>query len=143
MDRAGKLADRAVSLGDGHPFLPYFQVAAALAAYRRGEFQTSIERCDKALNDKVTVAITENTQEALEDPYRDLHAHYIRAMALARLGKRAEAKQTRDKASAMIQELRKERGKNSYAWHDWAICEMLEQEAERTLAEPANTKPAP
>jgi tetratricopeptide (TPR) repeat protein len=144
LDLACELADRSVSGGQNESFLPYYRTVAALACYRRGQYQKSVEFCDLALTEKAKVKITEMTTEELNDPYRDVQVHFIKSMALSRLGKSTEAKQIHDKGIELQRDLYQgsEKAIAIYGWHDMAIGELLQKECERVLAEPPKA-PAP
>ena len=96
-----------------------------MAACRRGDYRATIEWCDKALTKE-----TENIR------HRNSQAYYIRAIALARLGQAAEAKASLEKADEILQKMREASSSEGDGWHDLAICELLQREAQQLLEEP-------
>jgi tetratricopeptide (TPR) repeat protein len=121
---ASRLAERAMTLHPNHWVIPFAHVAAALAAYRRGEFRASVEWCDKAL-----------ARESEKVWFRNAQAHFIRALSESRLGNSAEAHAAYDKAAAILTSVQAAARPNSVGepWHDFAICEVLQQEARQVL----------
>src|SRR5262249_40896003 len=124
LDAVSRLAERAVTLDPKHWVLPYAYVAAALAAYRRGEYPATIDWCDKAL-----------AKESENIWFRNVPAYFICALALGRLGKDAKARVAFDKATAILKSVQAAAKPNRVAepWHDFAICELLQQEAQQAF----------
>jgi tetratricopeptide (TPR) repeat protein len=114
------LADRVVALTRGHWVEPWAQATGGLAAYRREHFVDAVARADRCL------------AQGPGDWNRELPAHLVRAMALARLGRQDAAGAALAKASDLYRTNvtnlvgRPEGG----GWHDLVICEVLRREAE-------------
>jgi tetratricopeptide (TPR) repeat protein len=114
------LADRAVAMARGHGVLPWAEVTRGLAAYRREQFADAVAWADRCL------AWDQRSWN------RELPAHLVRALALARLGRHAEA----GAALARTSDLYRTTVANPAVraaggdWHDQVICEVLRREAE-------------
>ncbi len=132
LSSASRLADRAIAQAGKQPVLTWAQVTAAMAAYRRGDFQTSVDCCDKAL-----------AKESDGVRYRNAQAYYLRAAALAGSGKIAIARMSLKKADAILEEIEADVKKNNWrdAWHDVAMCEILQKEVQPLFAETPKTQP--
>jgi hypothetical protein len=125
------LADRAVALARGHGVLPWVEATRALAAYRREQFADAVAWADRCL------ARGPGSWNC------ELPAHLVRALALSRLSRRAEAGAALARASDLYRTnvanpaVRAAGGD----WHDQVICEVLLREAEAAFLDwdfPAN-----
>jgi len=125
-----RLANRAVTADPNHWIVPFAQVAMAMAAYRNGQFFECVEWSEKALR-------APNEEELW---FRSAEAHYLRALALVRLGKSLEAKAALDDAAAIVKHARAAANTNGppEPWHDFAICELLQREAEESINSSSN-----
>jgi hypothetical protein len=75
---------------------------------------------------------------------RYAEALFVRSMALTRTGNQAAAKSAFDRASAILtdaQAIARTRPVVDAAWHDFAICELLQAESEQ-LAQHATARTA-
>jgi tetratricopeptide (TPR) repeat protein len=119
-ESACDLADRAVAMARGHWVRPWAESTQGLAAYRRERFTDAVAWADRCL------------ARAPGDWNRELPAHLVRAMALARLGHRDEARAAQARASDLYRAtVAKPGGRAQGAgWHDQVICEILRREAE-------------
>jgi tetratricopeptide (TPR) repeat protein len=126
---ASRLTEKALTLDEKHWVIPFSQVAAAMAAYRRGDFGGSIDWSNKAL-----------ARESDNVWFRNAEAHFVRALALGRLDRVAEAKAAYQKADEILknaQAAARAREVVDPAWQDFAICEVWRQEAATLLKIPA------
>jgi hypothetical protein len=129
-DAACDLADRGVAMARGHWVQPWTEVTKGLAEYRRGRFADAVAWADRCLS------------RGPGNWNREIPAHLVRAMALARLGHPDEARA----ASAMACIIYRTRAVHTADpapggdWHDHVICEILRREAQALLLDP--TSPA-
>jgi tetratricopeptide (TPR) repeat protein len=114
------LADRAVAMAQGHWVEPYAKATRGIAAYRRAQFADTVAWADLCL------------ARGPDSWNRELPAHLVRAMALARLGRRNEAGAALARASDLYRtKVAKPGGRAEGGdWHDGVICEVLWREAE-------------
>jgi tetratricopeptide (TPR) repeat protein len=105
-------------------------VAAAMTAYRRGEYRAAIEHCDLAL-----------TKESENIWFRNAQSLFVRALALGQLGQTIEARLSFDKADAIFNSMRPISPSTPIPepWNDFAICEILRREAEKSITLGPNT----
>ena len=85
-----RLAERAVELGQGSAYLPYYQMALGMAQYRQGDFSSA----EKTLAALVPAGLPEGIVAGTSAFYR--------VMALSRLGRHAEARTLFDSAAAVL-----------------------------------------
>jgi tetratricopeptide (TPR) repeat protein len=127
--RAQVLAERAVLLGEKgkEEFLPYYQLTAALAAYRAGDLKTARELVAKALS-----------EEDLDVNIQAL-ARVQLAMIEYRVGDAVKARTTLTEARRLSEKLVKtsvgnlEQNYWQNWWHDWLILQILLEEAAATI----------
>jgi tetratricopeptide (TPR) repeat protein len=119
-EAACDLADRAVALAQGHWVRPWAEATRGLAAYRRAHFADAVAWADRCL------------ARGPGDWNRELPSHLVRAMALARLGRRDEAGASLARASDLYRTRVANPGRpaGGGGWHDQVICEVLRREAE-------------
>ena len=124
LSSASRLADRAVNLDSQHWVMPFSYVAAGLVSFRRGDFRSCVDWCDRAL-----------TKEFDDGWFRSGQAFAIRAMAHARLGQDAEALVDLERAKSILLRMHHEAKNNGVRgwWNDLAICELLGDEATQAL----------
>ena len=113
------LADRAVAMAQGHWVVPWAEATRGLAAYRRAQFADAVAWADRCL------------ARGPGDWNRELPAHLVRAMALARLGRRDAAGAALARASDLYRtKVANPVGRAAGGdWHDQVICEVLRREA--------------
>jgi tetratricopeptide (TPR) repeat protein len=116
-------ADRAVTraAADRHWVLPWAQIAKGLAEYRLGNYTAALEWAEKSLASKLT------------DYSIIVPGNALKAMAQARLGQAAEARDSLTKAR-LIQGNVPTPLHRIVAWHDWYMHEFMIREAEAALA---------
>jgi serine/threonine protein kinase/tetratricopeptide (TPR) repeat protein len=119
-EAACDLADRAVAMARGHWVVPWAEATRGLAAYRRERFADAVAWADRCL------------ARGPGDWNRELPSHLVRAMALARLGRRDEAGAALARASDLYRtKVANPAGRaREGEWHDQVICEVLRREAE-------------
>ena len=114
-----RVAERAVANSQEHLVLGDAQLVRSLAAYRAGDSAAALRWADLCLS---------------EGPCawnRDVPVRFVRAMALAGLGRTADARATVAKAAAIERSQRPEPGTPEYVnlWHDRLVCDLLRTEA--------------
>ncbi len=117
---AFRLAERAVANGRGHWILPWARFARSLAAFRSGDTADTLRWADLTLSEG-------------PGPWNCVvPAHLLRAMALAKLGRTAEARAALAKADEIDRSQRPKPGTPEHAslWHDRMFCDRLRAEAE-------------
>jgi hypothetical protein len=107
-------------MAQDHWVQPWAEATRGLAAYRREHFTNAVAWSDRSL---------------LGEPghwNRELLAHLVRALALARLGCRDEAHAALARASDLYRTKVANPGGRAAGgdWHDQVICEVLRREAE-------------
>jgi Tetratricopeptide repeat len=114
------LADRAVARAQGHWVQPWAEATRGLAAYRRERFSDAVAWADRCL------------ARGPGDWNRELPSHLVRAMALARLGRRDAAGAAWAQSSDLYRTKVANPGGRAAGgdWHDQVICEVLRREAE-------------
>jgi tetratricopeptide (TPR) repeat protein len=122
-EAACDLADRAVAMAEGHWVRPWAEATRGLAAFRRGRFADAVAWADRCL------------ARGPGDWNRELPAHLVRAMALARLSRLDEARGALARASDLYQtQVANPGGRAAKVdWHDRVSCEVLRREAEADL----------
>lgn len=125
LEAACGLAEKAVSVDADHWVLPFAQQSAALAAYRRGDWQGAVEWCHRTLE-----------KESEGAWFLNAAALFIRASALLQLDRPDSA--AADYAQGVeILELARTRALARDTvdpkWHEIAICELLRAETEIAL----------
>ena len=124
LEMLGKLADAAVSLGQNHRYLAYFQFAQGLAQYRRGQFREAI------VTQRIVVA-------ASGVPEREVQAFAVLAMAHQHLGQSSEAHAALARGEEMGTALPPNSDDDDLGgnWQDVLIAKLLLQEAKTLLDE--------
>jgi Flp pilus assembly protein TadD len=119
-EAACDLADRAVAMAQDHWVRPWAEATRGLAAFRRGRFADAVAWADRCLS------------RGPGDWNREIPAHLVRAMALARLGRLDEARVALARASDLYQTKVANPGGQAAKvdWHDRVTCEVLRREAE-------------
>jgi tetratricopeptide (TPR) repeat protein len=119
-----KLADLAVTKGQGEAALPMFQLCKSLAEYREGHFEGAIEWAQKALQSNSPIVKAETFP--------------VCAMAYYRLGRTAEARSALAKGAEMTNgKIPDAKGSDlGVDWRDWIVAHSLMIEA-RNLIEGA------
>jgi tetratricopeptide (TPR) repeat protein len=119
-EAACDLADRAAAMAQGHWVRPWAEATRGLAAYRRAQLADAVAWADRCL------------ARGPGDWNRELPARLVRAMALARLGRRDEAGAALASASDLYRtKVANPAGRaEGGGWHDQVICEVLRREAE-------------
>ena len=112
---AARLADVAVANGKEHWVLPYARMTRSLAAYREGDLPAALSWADLCLSDRKSSWDCK------------IPAHLVRSMALARLGRPAEARDALAKAEDIRRTQPPKPGTPEYAAH---------------MARPADLRPA-
>jgi WD40 repeat protein/tetratricopeptide (TPR) repeat protein len=122
LNAAAKLADIAVTKGEGHPYFAFFEFAKGLAEYRQGHFDSAADWMQKVLTN-------------LDADYRDVQAYLVLAMAQYRSGKLQESRAALDNAVKIIDtKLPKlESGDIGDTWSDWIIAHALLKEAKELI----------
>jgi serine/threonine protein kinase/Flp pilus assembly protein TadD len=122
-DAACRLADRAMRMSRRNWVLPWALVTRGLADYRRGRFADAVEAIDSCLSRRP------------ENWNCQLPAHLVRAMALSRLGRPAEARAALKTASELYRTRVAGPGGPTPGghWHDRLIGEILLREAEALI----------
>jgi serine/threonine protein kinase/tetratricopeptide (TPR) repeat protein len=90
------LARRAVELGKGHRYMPYFLTALGMAEYRSGHFT------------EADAALAAAIEAGKDNPHVAGTSAFYRAMSLFRLGKEDQAKQLATQAAANMKPLPKD-----------------------------------
>ncbi|HEX3450671.1 MAG TPA: hypothetical protein VHS97_20620 [Isosphaeraceae bacterium] len=119
LNQACQLAERAVEMA--YPELvKHAELARGLAEYRRGRLAESIRWMDRSL-------AWESRRWSIEVP-----AHLVQAMAHLRLANITAARAARAKAAAVAKEQMPKIGRDAVGpeWHEWAICTVLQREAD-------------
>lgn len=133
-DRAAisRLADFAAANGANHQFRCYFQTAKALADLRQARF-------DGAL---ASVALSFEMANGQLPPPMTVLNKLIAALAHHGAGRSDEAKQFYAEAQELFVKHvpRLAGGDLGAAWNDWLVCEVVRQEAERSIAGGNETK---
>jgi serine/threonine protein kinase/tetratricopeptide (TPR) repeat protein len=120
LDVLDRLA-RVANADPQHGFYRFFILVEALAAYRRGDWQRSLDACDNGL---ARVGTSEDVSF--------LVAHYraLRAMAEYRLGQRAAAEASLTDAVALMKQSFPQAPVDlGFRWADWMLFEVLRREA--------------
>jgi tetratricopeptide (TPR) repeat protein len=114
------LADRAVAMAQGHWVRPWAEATRGRADYCRERFTDAVAWADRCL------------ARGPGDWNRELPAHLVRAMALARLGCRDAASAAWARSSDLYRTKVANPGGRAAGgdWHDRLICEVLRREAE-------------
>lgn len=120
MSKLMSLLDQAMTVSDNDDLHPWFALSKALGEYRAGNFSATLEtlaKCDslKPVDAKATVDL-------------------IRAMTLEKLNRHTQAKDTLDRASALIDsKLIKPGAGTISAPENWMICHILHREASNLI----------
>jgi len=119
------MAQIAVSVPTNHPAIPWFRFAKGLAEYRQGQFERAAEWLEK-----VTVL--------KGDPYRNVQAHMVLAMAQQQLRKTNEARLALAEGLELAETRFAKPGKGNLdeQWNDWIIAHALMREAGALLDDP-------
>jgi tetratricopeptide (TPR) repeat protein len=119
---SAQLAELAVRTGQGRAELPYFELALALADYRRGQFAAAEERLGKLL-------ASGKGEWNLAGP-----GYLVLAMTRQRQGQEARAREALGAANQVLQKRMPRWADAGAGWHDWLICQLLRREAEALIA---------
>jgi hypothetical protein len=117
---AFRLAERAVANGQGHWILRWARCARSLAAFRSGDTADTLRWADLTLSEG-------------PGPWNCVvPSHLLRASALAKLGRTAEARAALAKADEIDRLQRPKPGTPEYAdlWHERVLIDRLRTEAE-------------
>jgi serine/threonine protein kinase len=113
---------------------PYYCYALALMTYRQGNYQTAVDWSERALNYRRGVQSCEASVQLIE------------AMARARLGQDAEARDELARARQMVEEAHApDAGKSKIwqgFWFDWACARVHLREAEELIKKPVDDPPS-
>jgi serine/threonine-protein kinase len=115
------VAERAVRSGEGHWVLRFARFARALAAYRSGDHAAALRWAD--------LVLAEHNNHWVPDAA----THLVRALALARLNRVAEAREALAGAVALDAATRP--GPDSGNWHDRVYVDRLRAEAEALIGD--------
>jgi tetratricopeptide (TPR) repeat protein len=116
-----EMTDRAVRLGESHPFLPWFELARGLAAYRAGKF----------------LETTNWLRPLLETQWHGLGMSTARvylAMAEHQLGNSQQALEHIASVRGTHAEMLDAGADWGDGWHDWLILELALEEAEALVS---------
>jgi tetratricopeptide (TPR) repeat protein len=114
---AAKLADSAVTRGQGDGYLAFFQFAQGLADYRTGKFSNAVDSMAKV----ITVGGW---------PFREAEANAVLAMAEQRLDHKEEARAALSHGTKIFSGMAApESGDLGAIWNDWIIANSLIKEA--------------
>ncbi|PWU20290.1 MAG: hypothetical protein C5B50_04300 [Verrucomicrobia bacterium] len=120
-EKAGAMADRAVSLGKDHTYFLFFEFAKALAEYRQGHFAKAVTWSQKVLDEK-------------QQSSREAQTYMVLAMAQYRLDQVEHARAALAKGLEISGKMP---GINSAKlgpdWNDVLIVHALETEARRLI----------
>jgi tetratricopeptide (TPR) repeat protein len=119
------LADRTITMAQGHWVQPWAEATRGLAAYRRGHFADAVAWADRCL------------ARGPGSWNRELLAHLVRGMALSRLGRLDKARAALARASDLYRTKVANPGGRAEGgdWHDQVICEVLRRETEADFLE--------
>lgn len=122
--RACELADRAVELGQGNDFLPYFEFARSLADYRRGRFAEAAASAEKL------------ARNSAWSPFLNAQSWTVLAMARHRLNEAKAAREALANAAKIIAERLTPLESNNFdaGWHDVLATHILHREAAGLVA---------
>jgi serine/threonine protein kinase/tetratricopeptide (TPR) repeat protein len=123
---AGRMADRAVTLGKDHAWIHYFELVKGLAEYRAGKFASAADWLSKTIDQPTTVGGTG------PDWNRDAAAYSVLAMAQHQLERPGEAREALAKA-AEIADTKLPKIESAGLldnWADWLIARILLREAQ-------------
>jgi tetratricopeptide (TPR) repeat protein len=123
-EAACDLADRTVAMARGHWVQPWAEATQGLAHYRRERYGDAVAAADRCLS-----------RGSGRWWNRELPAHLVRAMALARLSRLDEARAALASASDLYRtQVANPGGRGDGGdWHDQVIGEILCREAEALL----------
>jgi tetratricopeptide (TPR) repeat protein len=125
-ERACRLADFAATATEPSSLVPWMWLVKALAEMRRGHFGSA--------NDWVTRVIDHN----ITAPQRKTSACFIQAVALASLGRIAEAQAALNAGDEFMKAHQDEvTGNFAASWYDWAIADILREEARSLIEDPS------
>jgi tetratricopeptide (TPR) repeat protein len=124
-DRACQLADFAATATEPKSLLTWVWFGKSLAEYRRGHFDSAIEWANRALSCR-----QEDNAPAPAGEY------FIQACAYARKGQLEPARNAIAKGNGFVQQARPGVPSDFGGfWADWAIADLLREEAEKLLAD--------
>jgi tetratricopeptide (TPR) repeat protein len=129
---AAKLANSAVTRGQGDAYFAFFQFAQGLAEYRTGNFSNAVDSMVKVIAVKGW-------------PFRDAEANAVLAMAQQRLRHKEEARAALSSGARIFAGMdAPESGDLGGVWNDWIIANALLKEAKALIEGqplPATTNP--
>jgi tetratricopeptide (TPR) repeat protein len=130
LEAAAKLAQKAVTSGAKHPFLPYLQLAKGLAVFRQGSCQAAEEWLQKCLAHK------------WDNANLNAPANLVLAMARFQLNQPGLARSAlADGAAATLgQWPESSAGDLGGDWHDWLMARILLREAKALIEGGSVTK---
>ncbi len=120
LDAVARLADTAVTRGQGSLDFLYFEFSKGLAEYRLGHFASAIDWMQKVL-----------MHQGVD--FRDAQAWLVLGLAQQRSGKLAEARAALAKGNQIIKTNLRESGEMGGDWADWIIAHALLREARQTI----------
>lgn len=121
---ARKLASVCLKFEPNSWLFAYCHFGAGLAYFRSGDFQACVKHCDTAL-----------TRESEGIFSRNAQAQFVRAMALAKLGRMDDARMSLAAGEqAYLAHSSWDGALTQGQWHDLAIAEVLRKEAEQLIA---------
>jgi tetratricopeptide (TPR) repeat protein len=127
MEKACRLADRAVSLGKNHPSLVWFLHCKGLADYRRGNFRAAIEGLEPIL-----------PADGVGFPRLTIAIHVVLAMSRYQQGEEQAARKHLARVAKLLDQnlidpVRSPLQKDSRYDTDWAIAWLLYREAQMLI----------
>jgi serine/threonine protein kinase len=125
LDRACELADFAATATEPKSLLPWVRFCKSLAEYRRGHFDSTIDWADRALSSN-----GENYTPSQAGDY------FLKACAYGQLQQMDSARAALAKGNQSVQQARTQVSSDFGGfWADWAIADLLREEAEKILAD--------
>ncbi len=119
--RLTSAAIAAVTRGADSSFLPWYQLARGMAAYRDGQFRGAVELLQK-VQDSASSAIECKTAALL-----------FLAMSESRLGDVTRARRSLDVARRALEASAPQPDDLGGSWPDWLICQIALREAEAVI----------
>jgi tetratricopeptide (TPR) repeat protein len=120
VEAAARLAGRALRGGEPDWTRPYFQFAAGLADYRRGDFAAADRRMGETLSGPGAWNVV-------------VPANLVRAMTRQHLGRATEARASLAQGLAILNETAPRLADAGNDWPDFLVCQLLRREAEELL----------
>lgn len=122
-EAVNRMAQTAITVGEKHPYLPFFQFCKGLAEYRQDRFASAAEWMQKVLN------------AAGHTAFRDVEAWLVLAMAQNKQNQPDEARASLSKAieALDIKMPKLDSGDLGGGWNDWIISHALFREAKGAI----------